>query len=121
MYAPAEIVCKGQPRQLPKMPCGGKKGRPCLFNIRTDPCEYKDVSREHPDIYEKLLQRLREYRESMVPSRRNTHRASQANPKLHGGVWVPWKQKTKKVIRQPKSTFLDFLIEFIPNYISSRF
>mmetsp|Transcript_7249 Transcript_7249/g.26662 ORF Transcript_7249/g.26662 Transcript_7249/m.26662 type:complete len:555 (+) Transcript_7249:100-1764(+) len=38
----------------------------CLFHVATDPCEYHDLSSEHPDILESLHARLEEYRKNAV-------------------------------------------------------
>ncbi|XP_057307958.1 arylsulfatase J-like [Hydractinia symbiolongicarpus] len=85
----ARIKCGHKPLKVSY--CGGKKYRPCLFNLKEDPCEYTDVSKDHPIIYKKMLDRLQEYRDGMVKSRRTTYRDPEANPKLNNGVWGPWK------------------------------
>lgn len=40
---------------------------PVLFNITADPCEYKDLKDELPDVYNQLLDRLNAYRATAVP------------------------------------------------------
>ncbi|ETO10084.1 hypothetical protein RFI_27294 [Reticulomyxa filosa] len=89
----------------PTVQCNGKQpvfnasselcpfnGKGCLFDIINDPCEYKDLSLEYPDIYDFMLQRLILYNRSMVtplfllyPSQ-----PDQANPALFGNFWSPW-------------------------------
>ncbi|XP_057307956.1 arylsulfatase J-like isoform X1 [Hydractinia symbiolongicarpus] len=78
----------------PKSPsyCGGKRHQPCLFNLKSDPCEYADVSKRYPIIYKIMLTRLQEHVQKMVQSRRNTKRDPKSNPKLNNGVWKPWKK-----------------------------
>ncbi|XP_057307731.1 arylsulfatase B-like isoform X1 [Hydractinia symbiolongicarpus] len=69
--------------------CTRKHGY-CLFNIKEDPCEYHDLSKEYPDIFKQMLARLDEYRMTMVPPRNNKTVDPLSNPKLHNGVWKPW-------------------------------
>lgn len=63
----------------------------CVFNLKDDPCEYHDLSEKRPDILKYLMEKLNGYRASMVPSRHNFTIDPLANPKLHNGVWEPWK------------------------------
>lgn len=40
----------------------------CLFDIKADPCEQTDLSGSHPDVVQKMLSRLSDYRASSVVS-----------------------------------------------------
>ena len=82
------IYCSPPPSTIRS--CDGSTGNLCLFNLKNDPCEYHDLSASNPHIYQFMLNRLKFYNESMVPSRRNTYRDPLADPKLHNGVWEPW-------------------------------
>ena len=105
-FSKAAIKCGPKPAMVPH--CGGGRYKPCLFNLKADPCEYRDVSEKFPIIYKIMLARLEVYRENMVKSRRSTYRDPRANPKKHNGVWLPWKQlKTKK-----NSSFFGFFNPF---------
>ena len=86
----AEIKC-GRPRPAHVRHCGGKHYLPCLFNITNDPCEYEDLSKEYPSVYKMMLSRLGDYYRGMVKPRRTTYTDPKANPKIHNGVWLPWK------------------------------
>ena len=80
--------------------CGrGRGGRykPCLFNLKDDPCEYRDLSVEFPIIYEIMLRRLGEYRRKMAKPRMVTWRDPKADPKRWNGVWTPWKIHPSKL------------------------
>ena len=61
----------------------------CLFNLYNDPCEYNDVSSQHPEIYQRMKTKLGDYKKGMVPNV-NKPGDKMADPKLHGGVWSPW-------------------------------
>ncbi|XP_030845455.1 arylsulfatase I isoform X2 [Strongylocentrotus purpuratus] len=63
--------------------------KPCLYNIRDDPCEYNNIADWNQDIVEAMKARLQEYRRSAVEPR-NQPLDPQSNPKLHGNVWEPW-------------------------------
>ncbi|XP_071955613.1 arylsulfatase J-like isoform X2 [Antedon mediterranea] len=62
---------------------------PCLFNIRNDACEYINIAAQHPDIVSKLQARIAELLPTVVPAA-NKPEDVNADPRLHGGNWVPW-------------------------------
>eukprot|EP00794_Sanderia_malayensis_P003645 gene3645-4162_t len=84
----AVVSCGKKPTNVTR-DCSTKHG-PCLFNIRDDPCEYTDISKEQPDITKALLLRLATYKESMIKPRNNFTDDPLSNPKIHGGSWEPW-------------------------------
>ena len=84
-----QITCNNKPSYITH--CGGKQDKPCLFNLKNDPCEYYDLSKQHPDIYKMMLDRLEDYRRKMTPSRRTTYTDPNADPKLHRGQWISWR------------------------------
>lgn len=87
--------------------CGGKRHQPCLFNLKSDPCEYTDVSKRYPIIYKIMLTRLQEHVQKMVKSRRNTKRDPKSNPKLNNGVWKPWKK-----LKEEETSFFGLFDKF---------
>ena len=64
---------------------------PCLFNIKEDPCEFHDLSKKEPVILENMIKRMAEYKKTMVAPRNNKTVDPMSNPKLHNGVWMPWR------------------------------
>ena len=60
-----------------------------LFNIKEDPNEKNDLSDEMPDKVMELLDRLGHYNTTAVPCR-FPKPDPKADPKLHGGYWMPW-------------------------------
>ncbi len=60
-----------------------------LFNVAEDPEERQDLSDDHPDIVNTMLQRLAEYKASAMPYE-TLENDFRANPDLHGGTWLPW-------------------------------
>ena len=85
----AQINCGPKPSIVPH--CGGEGYSPCLFNIKRDPCEYVDVSKKYPLIYNMMATRLEDYKKKMVKQKFTMVTDPKANPKLHDGVWVSWK------------------------------
>lgn len=109
----ARIKCGRRPKKVPH--CGGRRYKPCLFNLRDDPCEYFDMSEKFPIIYEIMLRRLNEYRKKMVRPRMMTYRDPAANPKNRNGVWLPWKihpSKKKKNAEKSSSSLFGFFNKF---------
>jgi len=64
----------------------------CLFDIGSDPCEYRDIRAEQPEIYEMMMALLREYKSAEAPSLFAQHPSDfeAASPLKHGGAWSPW-------------------------------
>ncbi|KAJ7390442.1 hypothetical protein OS493_025142 [Desmophyllum pertusum] len=81
----AVVNCSGEPPKVPAE-CSEK---PCLFNIEEDPCEYYNVAEKYPDVLQKGLSLLANYKRSMVPPR-NKPVDKAADPRIHGGVWTTW-------------------------------
>ncbi|XP_071831480.1 arylsulfatase J-like isoform X2 [Apostichopus japonicus] len=63
--------------------------KPCLYHIPNDPCEFYNLADMYPDILSELMDRLRFYNSTMIPSARKP-RDPNSNPMLHGGNWIPW-------------------------------
>ena len=82
----AVVTCGEPPSSPPE--CTPELG-PCLFDVLADPCEYVNQAKNHPDVVDGMLVWLKEYRETMVPTR-NKHFDPRANPNNFGGVWSPW-------------------------------
>jgi len=68
---------------------------PCLFNVKEDPCEYKDLSRSMPHKVHQLIARLRVYQRTSVSV--NFHKlvgtnCTSADPSKHpewNNTWMP--------------------------------
>ncbi|XP_031548695.1 uncharacterized protein LOC116286353 [Actinia tenebrosa] len=69
--------------------CNPEK-RPCLFNIKWDPCEYHNLAEFMPNTLKVMLDRLKFYSKGIksviYPKLDNS-----ANPDNTGGVWIPWR------------------------------
>ncbi|KAK7095155.1 hypothetical protein V1264_006600 [Littorina saxatilis] len=76
----------GWPDRVPNE-AGGKNV--WLFNVRTDPSEWHDLSDQRPDIVRQLLDRLNYYNSTAEPCRYPSD-DPRADPQLHGGFWGPW-------------------------------
>ncbi|KAI8501713.1 hypothetical protein Bbelb_209840 [Branchiostoma belcheri] len=76
-----------QPWEKPKDPPGKHLW---LFNIREDPEERTDLSQDHPQVVQELLEKLSGYNRTAVPVFYPEF-DPQANPALHGDVWGPWR------------------------------
>ncbi|XP_022083579.1 arylsulfatase I-like [Acanthaster planci] len=68
--------------------------KPCLFNIRNDPCEFYNIADWNQDILAEMMTRLHLINATAVPPK-NVPNDPKGNPKLHGGNWVPWVNLTE--------------------------
>ncbi|XP_077994401.1 arylsulfatase I-like [Glandiceps talaboti] len=63
--------------------------KPCLFDVKRDPCEYVNLADKYPDILHILLSRLQEYNSTAVPPMFPEFNPA-AYPYKHNGAWTPW-------------------------------
>ncbi|ELU12719.1 hypothetical protein CAPTEDRAFT_140387 [Capitella teleta] len=64
-------------------------GRPCLYNVTADPCEYHNLAKDLPEVVERLEASLDDLLKMYIePINKPADPA--AYPKNHGGVWMPW-------------------------------
>ena len=93
MWSPLDYPCS-------KTPDGPDCDPHCLYNIIEDPTEKKDLSKENPEMVQKLLERYNEFSkepremqdqgyhsEGSLPSDSNACKHMADN----GGYWRPWK------------------------------
>ena len=75
-----------------KAPICNPEKKPCLFNIKWDPCEYHNLADFMPNTLKVMIDRLKfYYRKSTPPVYPQAD--DSANPDKHGGVWSPWRDK----------------------------
>ncbi|CAG0921257.1 unnamed protein product [Notodromas monacha] len=89
---PFKIDC-GQ-KVLPRMgtPCNPLHGRPCLFHVKEDPCEYHNLADFYPDILDSLWKRMMTIAATAVPARNQPH-DPEANPAKHCYLWSTWQSQ----------------------------
>nr|KAG5695335.1 hypothetical protein BaRGS_006559 [Batillaria attramentaria] len=75
-------------------PVGGWDDVRRLYNVKDtsvlaeDPTEHNDIAEQNPDIVEKLVQRMAEYKKKYVPPN-YPHGDPASNPQKYGGAWTP--------------------------------
>ncbi|XP_068631255.1 arylsulfatase J-like [Battus philenor] len=69
--------------------CYPQEGTSCLFNIKADPCETRDVSDENPVIVQNMLERLRKEMQRVIP-RSKVYRDPRSSPRLLNYTWDTW-------------------------------
>ena len=75
-----------------KAPICNPERKPCLFNIKWDPCEYHNLADFMPNTLKVMVDRLKFYYYKSKPALYPQADES-ANPNLHGGIWSPWRDK----------------------------
>lgn len=69
--------------------------QPCLFNIASDPCEYKNLATKHPEILNELLEKIKEMNKTAVsPLRRFSY--PEASPRYWSNTWTNFRDKIAK-------------------------
>ncbi|KAH3756779.1 Arylsulfatase B [Pelomyxa schiedti] len=86
-YATFSVDC---PRP-PLLPYACMNTSMCLFNLKDDPCEHKNLADSMPDKVEELMQRLDFYRQhAVIPWTPYTEVDERSNPANFNNVWMPW-------------------------------
>ncbi|XP_070561320.1 arylsulfatase J-like [Ptychodera flava] len=67
--------------------------KPCLYNIKDDPCEYYNLADKYPDILQMLLNKLDMYNSTALKPWVEPA-DPRADPKLHNYTWMPWVELT---------------------------
>lgn len=75
-----------------KAPICNPEKKPCLFNIKWDPCEYHNLADFMPNTLKVMIDRLKFYYRRSAPVI-YPQADDNANPDQHGGVWGPWRDK----------------------------
>lgn len=89
----AEIRCG--PWTNGKGMCDSKHHKACLFDLESDPCEYRDVSDVYPHKVQELEERLNYYRSTALPVVYPMI-SPKADPKNFNSFWGPWEVLTDK-------------------------
>lgn len=64
----------------------------CLFDLKNDPCETTNIKDKYPDIFEKMKAKLDVYAKKQAKPRITYFKDPQADPRLHGNSWKPWRE-----------------------------
>lgn len=75
-----------------KAPICNPEKKPCLFNIKWDPCEYHNLADFMPNTLKVMVERLKFYYRKSAPVL-YPQADENARPDQHGGVWSPWRDK----------------------------
>ncbi|XP_054740274.1 arylsulfatase B [Anastrepha obliqua] len=73
--------------ELTPSACDYKGRKPCLYNVREDPCEYYNQAEKYPNILKTLLDELKRLNETAVPAA-NKPDDPRGDPRLHNYVWT---------------------------------
>ena len=68
--------------------CNPRK-KPCLFNIKLDPCERNNLADKMPELTQQLILLMKDYNSTAVPPL-NQPSDPQSNPKFHNHLWDSW-------------------------------
>ncbi|XP_036334031.1 arylsulfatase B-like isoform X4 [Rhagoletis pomonella] len=73
--------------EVPPNACDYQEKKPCLYNVRDDPCEYYNQAEKYPHILKILLDELEHFNETAVPAA-NKPDDPRGDPRLHNYVWT---------------------------------
>ncbi|GBP53716.1 Arylsulfatase J [Eumeta japonica] len=75
----------------------------CLFDVKRDPLEARDLWNSSPDLVRQLTLRLRAYWSEMIP-RPPLKRDNRSDPALNNYIWSPWDSQFEEVQTQPETS-----------------
>ncbi|CAD7012215.1 unnamed protein product [Ceratitis capitata] len=84
MRSAASVNCV---MEAPPNACDYKAKKPCLYNVRDDPCEYYNQAEKYPNILRTLLDELKRFNETAIPASNKPDDPS-GDPRLHNYVWT---------------------------------
>ncbi|CAL1286142.1 unnamed protein product [Larinioides sclopetarius] len=87
-YERLRIRCQQPPPEIAYNGCHADKN-PCLFNITDDPCEYKNIADEYPEMVAKMMDLINMYKEEMMEPQSKPS-DSEGDPMCHNFLVVPW-------------------------------
>ncbi|KAI8424447.1 hypothetical protein MSG28_002935 [Choristoneura fumiferana] len=86
-----KIECNIGTDKRDKILCYPENGKTCLYNIKEDPCETKDLTKTHPETVSRLMERLEEEKKRLVPRTVvPVARDQRSRPSLHDFSWTTW-------------------------------
>jgi len=72
--------------------CGKTVDKGCMFDIFADPSEHKNVAKQNPDVFNKLIARIAELQKHVYSPNRgsSSSKACAAATGKYGGFWGPY-------------------------------
>lgn len=62
----------------------------CLYDIEKDPCETKNIAKEHQGIVKLLKEKLHKYWKELIPQAQDCTGCKEIDPTNCHGSWYPW-------------------------------
>ncbi|CAL1300040.1 unnamed protein product [Larinioides sclopetarius] len=87
-YERLRIKCQKPPPENAYTGCQADKN-PCLFNITADPCEYKNIADEHPEMVTKMMDLINMYKAEMMEPQAKAN-DPRGDPMCHNFLVVPF-------------------------------
>ena len=66
-----------------------RPGRPCLYHVTSDPCEYRNLYADEPEVVRLMYTRVLAHNATAVP-RKNCPEDPRGFPVNNGWAWSPW-------------------------------
>ncbi|OQV16696.1 Arylsulfatase J [Hypsibius exemplaris] len=86
---PGALVCEDK-KTAEIIACNATSA-PCLFDIVKDPCEYRNIATERIDIVASMMERIRAFNTTALPSR-PMKPDPRAKASLNNGLVQPWQE-----------------------------
>ncbi|XP_032690585.1 arylsulfatase B-like [Odontomachus brunneus] len=85
--------------------------KPCLFDLKRDPCEKINIIEQEPNVAKNLQEALNKYRSKMLPPN-NKFKDWEASPFWWNRTWVCWQDPNQQ--HEFINIFFTFLYYFVP-------
>jgi hypothetical protein len=67
-----------------------KSSDPCLFDLKTDPCETNNLASVYPEVIQELLGLVSKYEVTLVPQLNKPPDVEGSDPRKFNNTWSPW-------------------------------
>jgi len=88
-------------------------GAACLYNVIEDPCEWREIGHEEPEIFTFLNQKMMDYNATQASSlyRGNPEIPILADPENNGGYWGPFVESAMDEAKVGKDTAFEHAVQ----------
>lgn len=83
---------------MPYKTLNGYSVHECLFDVKKDPCEMRNIIEQKPAIAKKLKSALNNYKVVKPVNFLSLSMDVFANPSLYNNIWIPWQDSGYSIL-----------------------
>jgi hypothetical protein len=88
LRAASTVTCTVRPDATPCNPI--TVSSPCLFDLKTDPCETNNLASVYPEVLQEMVDLVSKYELTLVPQLNKPPDVDGSDPRKFNNTWSPW-------------------------------